>query len=730
MADDNEVLIKVEVDQSASLADLQQTTDAIVDIENAQEQLNKAVADGKITSDQYKASRQSLDSQMEAAKTSQKNLTDSLQANNKQLGEGATKHKTLGKEVNTLGKEVTGAKKSTDAFGAGLNTYAKGLDQFGIGASGAIDKVKGLTTASLQFLATPVGAIIGIIVAALGTLAAYFKNTGDGADKFAKIMAQLGSVVDVLIDRVSNFGRGLYALLTGDIEAGLFQMNQAFKGVGEEIAQDIKVSGELADKLDELEDREKDYNVQASKTKNELRLLEIQAKDRTKSESERAAILQKALDVEIKKNKELIAIRTEQLQAAVDEVARRANMQQKENETLEEFANRLKDNDKLTDELRDKVRDGIKALNEAEGESLAVQEKLQTKRNELLDKAAEKRKKDAEDWKKTVKKIEEEVADFYRNISQNIYQIDVDNNAKRLESTKELQDKSEQAFADTAKALERQAKSHQKELTDIQQFGADARKIITSDEFKDFQAALEGSLVFARTIYKQVTENRQAEADAQIAKLTLQHQAETALLTGKYEDDVAMLDEKFKKNEISEEEYNEKRKLLDTQYKDSKNRIEQQAAYEQDQIKKATFEQNKKIRVADSTIDAIQSAIAAFRALAGIPFVGPVLGAAAAAAALKFGMDNVKRIKEQEYIGSGALPPAPETGTGGGPPLADLSGLNINAPIDGGLVVDSATDSVNGRLGGEPPTINATVSVVEINQAQEALAAKVSVTES
>lgn len=730
MAGENEVLIVVEVDQSASLADLQQTTDAIVDIENAQEQLNKAVADGKITSDQYKASRQSLDSQMEVAKTNQKNLTDSLTANNKQLGEGATKSKTLGKEVGTLGKEVTGAKKSTDSFGVGLSSAAKGLDQMGIGASGAIDKVRGLTKASLQFLATPVGAIIGIIVAALGTLAAYFKNTGDGADKFAKIMAQMGSVVDVLIDRVSAFGRGLFNILTGNFSEGLNQMNNAFKGVGEEIEKDIKVSGELADALDALEDREKDYNVQASKTKNELRLLEIQAKDRTKSEQERAAFLQKALDIEIKKNKELIEIRQGQLEAAVKEANRRAGLQREQNETLQQFADRIVANEQLTDDVRDKVREAIKAMNEAEGESLSVQEKLQTKRNELLDKAAEKRKKDAEDWKKTVTKIEKEVADFYRDISQNIYQIDVDNNQKRLDQTKELNDKAAEAFAITAKGIEKQAESHQKELTNIQKFGADARKIIQSDEFKDFQAALEGSLVFARTIYKQVTENRQAEADAQIAKLTLQHQAETALLTGKYEDDVAMLDEKFKKNEISEEEYNEKRKLLDTQYKDSKNRIEQQAAYEQDQIKKATFEQNKKIRVADSTIDAIQSAIAAFRALAGIPFVGPVLGAAAAAAALKFGMDNVKRIKEQEYIGSGALPPGPETATGNGPALTDLSGLNINAPIDGGLVVDSATDSVNGRLGGETPTINATVSVVEINQAQEALASKVSVTES
>ena len=52
----------------------------------------------------------------------------------------------------------------------------------------------------------------------------------------------------------------------------------------------------------------------------------------------------------------------------------------------------------------------------------------------------------------------------------------------------------------------------------------------------------------------------------------------------------------------------------------------------------------KAFAIAQTTIDTFQSATAAFKALAGIPIVGPVLGGIAAAAAIKAGLENVKKI--------------------------------------------------------------------------------------
>ncbi|URA06914.1 tape measure protein [Xanthomonas phage Pfeifenkraut] len=55
----------------------------------------------------------------------------------------------------------------------------------------------------------------------------------------------------------------------------------------------------------------------------------------------------------------------------------------------------------------------------------------------------------------------------------------------------------------------------------------------------------------------------------------------------------------------------------------------------------------KKAAIAQTVINTYQSATAAFSAMAGIPYVGPILGAAAAAAAIAAGMANVQQIRAQ-----------------------------------------------------------------------------------
>lgn len=71
------------------------------------------------------------------------------------------------------------------------------------------------------------------------------------------------------------------------------------------------------------------------------------------------------------------------------------------------------------------------------------------------------------------------------------------------------------------------------------------------------------------------------------------------------------------------------------------------------------FKQNsneyKGIASAVATIDALKSANAAYSAMAGIPVVGPALGAAAAAAALVAGYANVKAIWDTDETGSNSL---------------------------------------------------------------------------
>lgn len=68
---------------------------------------------------------------------------------------------------------------------------------------------------------------------------------------------------------------------------------------------------------------------------------------------------------------------------------------------------------------------------------------------------------------------------------------------------------------------------------------------------------------------------------------------------------------------------------------------------------KKMFEVGKKAAIAETVIATYQSAVNSFNALSGIPIVGPFLGAAAAAAAVAYGMAQVKTIKSQSYQGGG-----------------------------------------------------------------------------
>ena len=68
---------------------------------------------------------------------------------------------------------------------------------------------------------------------------------------------------------------------------------------------------------------------------------------------------------------------------------------------------------------------------------------------------------------------------------------------------------------------------------------------------------------------------------------------------------------------------------------------------------KKGFERSKKIQTAQALISTYESAVQAFKSLAGIPVVGPALGTAAAAAATAAGLANVKQIQSQQYQSAG-----------------------------------------------------------------------------
>ena len=69
---------------------------------------------------------------------------------------------------------------------------------------------------------------------------------------------------------------------------------------------------------------------------------------------------------------------------------------------------------------------------------------------------------------------------------------------------------------------------------------------------------------------------------------------------------------------------------------------------------KQAFKIQKGVSIAQTTISTIEGAIAAYKSLAGIPVVGPGLGAAAAAGVTASGLAAVRQIQSQTFNGGGS----------------------------------------------------------------------------
>jgi hypothetical protein len=93
-------------------------------------------------------------------------------------------------------------------------------------------------------------------------------------------------------------------------------------------------------------------------------------------------------------------------------------------------------------------------------------------------------------------------------------------------------------------------------------------------------------------------------------------------------------------------------------------------------VARKAFEDEKKMKIAQTIISTAQGAIAAYTSLAMIPIVGPVLGAAAAAMVVSMGAKQVAMIKATSFSGGGSV--------GGGPSSISIGSKNNTVDLANG----------------------------------------------
>lgn len=251
----DKILLEVEIEDTsvtAAITEIQKAKDAITQLQAA----NKALADqGQTNSVQYVKNNEDIKTLnktvsenskvVQANNQLQKAQADSIDAlraqnvlllkekNSLSTSDEASKKRIA--EINTLYDKNTETIKNnssaTEKQKMNIGNYKSGLDALVPGLGGAIQGIEGTTKASLAFIATPIGAVIGALGLAIGSVIAYFKSSEEAENKLTVITKVLGAV----FEQLKNF-----AVALGEKIVGLFENpQQALKDFANLIKENI-----------------------------------------------------------------------------------------------------------------------------------------------------------------------------------------------------------------------------------------------------------------------------------------------------------------------------------------------------------------------------------------------------------------------------------------------------------------------------------------------------------
>lgn len=294
----------------------------------------------------------------------------------------ATGKERLSQINDALDKNNAKMKESSSALEKqrlNVGNYTGALDKLVPGLGATISGFQGMTKAALAFIATPIGLVIGALALAVATLAQYFTRTEEGGDKLAKVMAQLGAMLNIVLDRVGQLGGALVKLWNGDVLGAFDQAKTAVSGVADEMEREWELAGQLADILDELEDRELSYSVAVSESANQVKQLIIASKNRLITEEQKIKLLEQANDIEVRSNEVAKKNQMDRIDAATKQIEMDFNqlgITQQLGESEIEYAKRIVDNSQITVAARKPVADALIKYNEIQGTSLNLQEKI------------------------------------------------------------------------------------------------------------------------------------------------------------------------------------------------------------------------------------------------------------------------------------------------------------------------------------------------------------------
>ena len=378
MADETKTAVfKVEVD----FGDLEKNQSIIKsrinEIRNEQLQLDASSKENQKTFKENNATLKTLEAQLKLNQkalndlsNAEKSSTDRQNFANNSIKQNRELLKELNAEYirlqNPTKEQTANLKNLTDTLKAqesaigdnrrNVGNYADSLKgALSEGLKSALGGIKGLNAG---LLASP----IGLITQGIQLLVGAFGGLEPVVDFVEQKVALLTAGFKTLVGGISGF---VSALFSGSDVTQAYSEN--IEGLGAEIANTATEAQRLTKALQDLEDAESEALVTTAKNNAEVSKLLIQAKDRTKTEQERLALLARAGEIE----KENFKIELE-------------NSLRSEAIAQKQLALAIK-NGEDTGEIRRKANEATAQRIALEGQSAELQERIAVRRNQLIE---------------------------------------------------------------------------------------------------------------------------------------------------------------------------------------------------------------------------------------------------------------------------------------------------------------------------------------------------------
>lgn len=627
MAESKEsVIIEVDIDARNVAQELSRVTFQIATLKELQKSLKKEIdagndATGELAK-QYAAadkelklltaSQKALTGQLQAATEAENQAGDSFREMDAQLRTLENQYKSLTKaqresaEGQELKKQIISLKKELKDFDAELGNHQrnvgnyaesileadKGFGMFGGGLTGLLGPIRNVTLGMKAMSATPVIAILSILIGVLDKL--YEKFTGNAAamEKTTQVMGVFSgaaNIVNVIIDKIAE-GVGWLADKCLELAEKLGLMNDSMKE-SQRIAQE-----DLA-----IQKEQRDVALKNAQDQKRIAELKAQAQERDKySTKERLAMMQEANDLEeaIAQRQYDLAKREYELQVAKNSLSESSQDDLKKENDLQiamvnaetALFNKRKELNGQMAALRQQEAAEAKAASEA-------RKKEAEERQKILDEQTAKLQAQIDEMRRRKQTdLENTIEDLKKEQAQELA-IEGLTDAQKLEIEQYYQEQEKKLRDEAAQAELEAVKQKEQEAADfIKGLNAETEEDVYNDKMAKLQAYYDEGLVATEEYEaakaeiesqyaQQKAASQAAQAQEYLSSLTQMNAAiagiEDAALQrfeeGQDERKKA-LEKRLKSGEISEEQYAKETEKLEQETDEKKKKIEREQA--------------------------------------------------------------------------------------------------------------------------------------------------------